>query len=115
MDERVRQYRDDLLAERAKIRARLEEINDYLHQLGCPGPTSCHGCQVWCDLCGDVSLVCDAFRCARHQCIMCDAPVESTDDIEDGQARCFSCRYWRWHFDFLKGWERLGRAVTGQI
>ncbi|HEY8095023.1 MAG TPA: hypothetical protein VIE65_02880 [Methylobacter sp.] len=33
----------------------------------CPGENKCHGCMSWCELCGDVSYVCDDTRCDTHQ------------------------------------------------
>lgn len=32
----------------------------------CPGPRACHGPMKWCDLCGDVSAVCDDPACDQH-------------------------------------------------
>lgn len=34
----------------------------------CAGPGQCHGCVVWCNVCGDTSRTCHAKeRCDTHQ------------------------------------------------
>lgn len=33
----------------------------------CPGEGRCHGSMSWCDVCGDVSEVCDDHACDRHE------------------------------------------------
>ncbi len=37
----------------------------------CPGAGKCHGCQYWCDTCGDVWTVCDFYECNLHRCAVC--------------------------------------------
>jgi len=32
----------------------------------CPGRFKCHGCSGWCDVCGDVDLICDDPKCDAH-------------------------------------------------
>lgn len=32
----------------------------------CPGPGRCHGPASWCDVCGDVDLICDDPACFIH-------------------------------------------------
>lgn len=32
----------------------------------CPGRFKCHGPASWCDVCGDVDLICDDPRCEMH-------------------------------------------------
>jgi hypothetical protein len=32
----------------------------------CPGRFKCHGSATWCDVCGDVDLVCDDPKCQMH-------------------------------------------------
>lgn len=38
-----------------------------LEESECPGEGRCHGCMVWCDLCGNVGHTCDYPECDHHR------------------------------------------------
>jgi len=44
------------------------------------GPSRCHGCASWCDDCGDVADVCDAYpNCDAHRCTTCGCKALTRD------------------------------------
>lgn len=57
---------DKIRAELSRLRDLIEEQEQELDYLDCPGFGFCHGCAAWCPNCGDVDTMCDAHDCDAH-------------------------------------------------
>ncbi len=63
----------------------------------CEYANQCHGCQSWCDDCGDVTQTCGATDgCYQHRCLLCNGMLskqerEAAYDFGGFPAWCFSC------------------------
>ena len=51
-------------------------------QEDCPGLGNCHGAMKWCDVCGDVTHVCDQRGCDVHACPACGAGKDEPHSVD---------------------------------